>query len=313
MKASEYRDVVDGFVPDSGMKNRIYKEITQRHSIKRGLFLVGTAAAVLIAALLIVPRLLIMPPNQSQPQNQTSGQVAVAPSQTVPTAKKIVTGNGAMDAMDEWVPEGGQVNLSGGVSMAIADPANTDALFYVSISIYCDPEQYFVYGGKTMSAWYEDRLTDPAFVHHEAVYDAWYTDVYLPFDAEMRAAEENGEEYAQGWEKHDPGELFDAYWEETQTEEVKAAYAMLCENLRQAQDAYSVWLESDDFDAMMSQRMTDECARLVSLGLDVKPGSSGFVSRLTAYLTRDQIVSFPVSCEYGYIIMWADKDDVVDE
>lgn len=311
MKPSEYRQAVDSFIPNSGMEGRIYQKIMRRSRVKRSLIFAGSTAAVLIAAILIVPQLLSTP--GQEPPAETSAQVAAVPSPTLQITAKTVTGDGAMDAMDEWVPTGGQVNLSGGVSQAIADPANADALFYVAISVYTDPEQYFVYGGKTMAAWYDDRLTDPAFVHHEAVYDTWYNDVYLPYDAEMRAAEARGEEYAQGWEKHDPDALFDEYWEETQPGDVKASYALMCENLREAHDAYSEWLDSDVYGDMMAQRMADEISRLVSLGLDVEAVSSGTVGRMTGYLTKNQIEYFPVSSEYGYIIMWADKNDAIDE
>lgn len=310
MKPSEYRQTVDGFVPDSGMEGRIYQKIIRRSWAKRIVFFAGSTVAVLIAAILIVPQLLSTP--GQDPPAETNAQIAAVPSPTLQITAKIVTG-GSDDPLNEWVPGGGEVNLSGGVSQAIADPANADALFYVAISVYTDPEQYFVYGGKTMAAWYDDRLTDPAFVHHEAVYDTWYNDVYLPCDAEMRAAEARGEEYAQGWEKHDPDALFDEYWEETQPGDVKASYALMCENLREAHDAYSEWLDSDVYGDMMAQRMADEISRLVSLGLDVEAVSSGTVGRMTGYLTKNQIEYFPVSSEYGYIIMWADKNDAIDE
>ena len=65
----------------------------------------------------------------------------------------------------------------------------------------------------------------------------------------------------------------------------------------------------------------DELERLTLLGMDVRIRKNqhqtdhGYLYEyyyLVGYLTVEQIKDFPCG-EYGYTIMWEDKDDVVDE
>lgn len=112
------------------------------------------------------------------------------------TQKKIVTGRNG-DMIDE-APPLGRVYINGSVLNELDNPINKDALFYVVINVFYEIDSIFTYEGKPLNKWY----TDPALVVFNEPYDFWYNNIFLPYDKEMTAAEERGEEHAQGWWKY---------------------------------------------------------------------------------------------------------------
>jgi hypothetical protein len=180
--------------------------------------------------------------------------------------------------------------------------------FYVLIYIDFFLNESFTYQNKSMVEW----LSDPIITFRESVYAKWYQNMYLPYDEKMRAAEARGEDYAQGWEKHDIAKLFDEYWRETQSDEVQTAYQSAMKYLKAARDAYDLWqLSSARNDC--NELLNNEYHRLRDLGLDVRTEQDTQYSRgseqwgiLVGYLTADQIDAFPANINYYFEINWAE-------
>lgn len=201
------------------------------------------------------------------------------------------------------IPQPGEVDITDSLSDALKDPVNIDALFYSAVSVYYDLGQDFKYEGKTLKEW----SADPALKKHDEVYQTWNDEVYVPRDAEMRAAEERSEKYAQGWEKHDPFELFNNYWNETQPEDVKAAYTKARENDTKAKAAYNSWIVSAEYRRLENDVFENERFRLADLGYNLSISDK----KLIGNLTKQQIEDFPALSEYGYTIGWEDKSEIL--
>lgn len=241
-------------------------------------------AAFIIAAAIAIPLIL----SRNSAQELSGAQQA---------EKRIVTGiNGDMfDA----APPLGMVYINSSVTKAMEYPENQDALFYININPYFKMDKLFIYKGKTRDEWHND----PALRVYNEPHEYWYENIYLPLDEEMRAAELNGEEHAQGWEKHDPSELYRKYWYDTHTEDEIEAYETALDKFLEASAAYSEWIDSDEYSAADKEIRKEECARLVNLGYDLET----FDYMIIGHLTKKQIEDFPASNEFGYIIEWADK------
>lgn len=254
-------------------------------SKKRKLIILSIiAVAIIIAAAIAIPLIL----DSSNAQELNSSQQK---------DKKIVTGiNG--DMVDE-APPLGMVYINGSVIKAMEDSKNQDDLFYINVETYYDVNNLFIYKGKTMAQWRED----PELTAFNESSEEWYDNIYLPLDEEMRAAEQSGEEHAQGWEKHDPDELYKKYWYDTHSEDEIEAYEKAFANLLEASTAYNEWINSDEYIAIDKDIRKEECARLVGLGYDLQ----AFDYMIAGYLTKEQIEDFPATNEFGYIIEWADK------
>ncbi len=206
--------------------------------------------------------------------------------------------------MDTEAPQIGKTKMPLNLRRAAEDPANADALFPVEIQVFWEVEPYFRYEGRTMDEW----RAQPALEVYRTASDVWREDVYPELDEKMKAAEARGDADAQGWEKHDPQQLFDVYWEETQPEDVKAAYRSAREAANEAQQAYDAWLDSDALAELETGLLAQERDRLAEHGVELNVSGH----RLTGNLTAEQLTGFPAG-QYGYVILWAGHENAMDD
>lgn len=212
--------------------------------------------------------------------------------------------SGETGVEDEEAPQPGQAILSQSVSNSVKSPSNSDAYFYVQLKPNFDLGKDFMFEGKTYNEWWNV----PEILTYNTAYETWLRDVYPSLDEEMKAAEERGEEQAQGWENHNPQDYFDIYYEHTQSDEVITAWKAALDKALAFNEAYDEWMHSDEYNKMEYELLKSEVTRLeekeylVELkGWDIK-----------GYLTKEQIESFDCG-EYGYIISWAGKVDPIND
>jgi len=284
---------------------------TKKH--KRQIIILSIVTALAIAAAIAIPLILSKGASEvrgSAQNTQTPMQATTKPGhikeseRPQETERKIVTGTDGI--MNDETPAYGTVRINGSLTDAMQDMEKQDALFFVRISTNFWTKGLFTYKGKTVEQW----RADPALIAFDEPFDDWNENVFKPYDREMSAAEERGAEHAQGWEKNgEGGPVYEEYWYDTHTDEEIEAYEIASENYEEALDAYSEWRYSDAFTDALSEVKEAECVRLVNLGYDLE-----FVdNQIRGLLTRAQIEQFPVSDEFGYTIMWADKEGLVDE
>lgn len=212
--------------------------------------------------------------------------------------------HGEAGAQDEEVPEPGKAILSQDVSNSVKSPGNAEAFFYVQLKPNFNLGQDFKFEGKT----YDEYWDVPEIEAYNTAYETWMQDVFPTLDEEMKAAEARGEEQAQGWEKRNPQDYFDVYYEHSQSEEVVTAWKAALDKALAFNEAYNEWLHSDEYNKMEYELLKSEESRLkekkylIELkGWDIK-----------GYLTKEQIESFDCG-EYGYVICWGGKEDPMDE
>ena len=243
------------------------------------------------------------------------GVVLVAAAIVIPVfltsnTKMIVEGPVYASTIDPVEPRRGEADVVCTLEEEMQKYGYDDAYFHVEVCLYFDISDRFTYKGKTMDEWKADPILDL----HDEVREVWTTEIYEPMDREMVAAEQRGEEYALGWEKHDPHELFRNYFYETQPEDVIDAYEKAMELYMEADQEYSGWQYSDEPVAISNEIVRTEIDRLVELGIDLEViynnNYSYPVVYPEGYLTRRQIEEFPASDEFGYMIMWADQKDM---
>lgn len=306
MKINEYRTAFDKLEPDNGMEERIFIKVVKKRRVNTSFICAcGAIAACICIALLVAP--LFKQNSDITAYNDPDTAVEATAYTFLPTAGKVVlTGSDFAPAEELAIVTGahpGEVKISFGLSGALEDPENSGALFYAAVSVYHTLGQDFKYKGKTFEEW----LEEPAIEEYNEAYQTWHDEIYVPYDAEMTAAEERGEERAQGWWKHDKFELFNNYWNETRPEDVKAAYRVARENASAAKAAYDGWIASDEYKQLENEIFESERSRLAGLGYEL----TVLAGKLTGNLTKQQIEDFPALGKYGYMIGWADEGEAL--
>jgi hypothetical protein len=307
------------------MKEIMYHEILKKaekadeKKKSRIVVLMIPAVAALLLAVIFIPQ--IMNNNPRTPSEipgsiDSSGYPSASStywSTTQTQSKPIITGiNGAENQV---APQPGEVIITPTLEEKMKQYGPDDVLFHVKIDLYFDITNAFKYEGKTMDEHMDEYRNNPAYVLYNEEHEKWWEEVYLPLDKEMTAAEERGEDYAQGWWKHDPDQLFEEYWNENQSQDVKTAYELASELYNEAHIAYEEWRRSTDGAyARELEFVNAECNRLNSSGydLEVNLDNSFMIMELTGYLTRYQIDEFSPNESCGYTIMWADGENVMN-
>ncbi len=300
-------------------KEKMYKEILKKAVEKKRrnypVWMIPAAAAIVLA-IIFIPQF-INNSRQTLPERHTSiiggdhsPDNSTLMSEAQNQSKPIIEGiNGVCN---EAVPNQGEVYITPTLEEEMKQYGPDDVLFHVNILVYADITNDFKYEGKTL----EEYRNDPALKFYNEAYDKWRIEVYFPLNEEMTAAEERGEEYAQGWWKHSTDQLFKEYWQENQPQDVLAAYEPAREQYNEAHKAYEEWIRSPDGAYAFTLELTKtECDRLNSLGYDLEVNFDNpfRIMELTGYLTRFQIEEFSVNTSYGYIVMWADGENVMND
>jgi hypothetical protein len=159
-------------------------------------------------------------------------------------------------------------------------------------------ESAFVYQGKTLT----EYRNQPALLAYSEAYETWYYTEYPVVDEQNRNTP--------GWEKHDPGSLFDAYWRERHTAEEIAAYEQASEARKKAWNAFVEWRESDAGKDALQTILQQECDRLNTLGFSLQVNNQNRIEGTAPVrLLRD----FPAKPGYHYWIALVGDTSPIDE
>lgn len=297
--------------PDKS-KEKMYKEISKKVSYQKKRFAfiwtIPTIAAVIVLAIVLVPQ--IINNNKTNINIEQTGTLSDAIDNKDINRKATLDSNmpiieGTNGIMNDEVPNPGDVYISPTLEDEMNHYSKDEVLFHVRISIYFDITDLFTYEGKTM----DEYRRNPVIELYNEQYKIWKEEIYKSLNQQMTAAEQNGEEYAQGWEKHSPDDLFKDYWYDTQSEEIITKYELAWEQYDKADKAYIAWTDSNEPFMIKKEIYDAERRRLNDEGykLEVK------TNELTGLLTSQQIKEFSASDQYGYIIMWADGDNFMND
>lgn len=297
------------------MYGEILKTVDEKKKRTYPVWMIPVAAAIVLA-IIFIPQFInnsrrtLPESHASIIDGEHSPDNSTLMSETQNQSKPIIEGKNGAD--NEAEPSQGEVYITPTLEEEMKQYGPDDVLFHVNILVYADITNGFKYEGKTL----DEYRNDPTLKFYNEAYDKWRIEVYLPLNEEMTAAEERGEEYAQGWWKHDPDQLFLEYWQENQPQDVIAAYEPAREQYNEAHKAYEEWLRSPDGAYALTLELTKtECDRLNSLGYDLEVNIDNpfIIMELYGYLTRCQIEEFSVNESYGYIVMWANGENVMND
>ncbi len=175
----------------------------------------------------------------------------------------------------------GEVYVDPMLSTAVEDHLGDVVHFYVQIQIN-PPSPVFYYKGHTV----EYYKNVPIMKRYNDAFEKWKKE---EFDGKIEHTTADS-----------ASSIFYEIWEETASEYDKAEYNKANEELLLAMDAMGKWKGSDEYRGMLQQLRDTERERLKEKGLDIIEGEL-----YRAYLTPEQILSFPCTDNYGYQIYWA--------
>ena len=277
---------------------------------KKLVILLTIAGALIIAAVIAIP--LILHKGEDK-QVQDSSLSKETKKQVQRTERVVVEGPDAASTFTGEEPPPGEVFVIGTLESELKNYGDDEALFHVKLWIFCDISEAFEYEGKTLQEYNEL----PILEFYDEEREIWKQEVYIPLDKEMSDAEQAGEEYAQGWSKHDADEMFREYFYENQPDDVIEAYEQARQQLTDAHNAYDLWMNSEEPTDILNDLIKAEIERLTALGLIIEPvydyNRTYPVVFPAGYLTKQQIEEFPASSELGYWIMWADKETEMND
>ena len=205
-------------------------------------------------------------------------------------------------APDEMAPNRGEARIAPGLLATLEEDNGSSGPYAVELNV-------FFYGGlwetyldeaheRYMECW-----EDPAVQRYESLYEDWRANIYVPDELDL-AMLEKGADISP--------ERFAEYWNETASEEDRAAYAEASGRRQRAWDAYLDRVaDSETEEALRAEDRERERQRLSEAGIEVVYDEESHCFR--GDLTRDQILHFPCSPSFGYQINWTNHDSIADE
>lgn len=191
------------------------------------------------------------------------------------------------------LPYPGAVFLTNAIKEAINNPANTDALFNVSIGFYCLADAY---EQEQWNRYYGPIAEDPVYLKYEAVYNDWSSS-----GAAARLAREQGIDIsnteAQAVLFADHSGLVDA--------EDRDRFIELQIALKDAAVRYQNAVREEALAPILREKLEKEILRLTRNGIILADPTVSFGAReagVRALLTLEQARDFPGDPEIGYLI-----------
>ena len=264
---------------------------------------IKSIALLLLAAMLITAfaacKTPVAPVDESSApitETETANETPLAsPEQTFTEApqKEILYEEGGY-IMGDWVPEKGEINMSSPLGVVAAKPENADCLFAVRIVPhgFRDDEQTLIDEAR------ETYLKTKEELNSSAIMSTFHRKI-LAWIYQNNKPRENPEEYYE--------EEFLEYWESEDSEACQA-YKEMKERINENEKTWS-----DTYRAAVERKLEGEIKRLKEAGIYVTAEyKKAAPPALVGYLTPEQVLSFPVSNDYGYYIYWIEKDDQED-
>ncbi len=184
------------------------------------------------------------------------------------------------------------------------DPDAVLNISIIAITYNEEDDLGFLYQGKSLTEYREE----PALAAYWEAYDLWYFTVYPAVDEQNRGTP--------GWEKHDPGALFDAYWRERHTDAEIRAYEQAAEAYGEAKNALRSWRDSTAGKDAVRAFLQQECDRLNACGfrLQLVRVEDTQSYRLDGTATVEQLRAFPArDVTHFYWITLYNDDSPIDE
>lgn len=252
--------------------------------------------------------------------NAVAGITDAAAETAEPTAAPRIVYADHVESDDEFVPGPGSINMSAPLQQIIHGEAEgdwDDCLFAVYFGV-----TYADHGMLEKLIEEASRLNrDPNNQKYWYAYNEWYHANYSLRPPEGMTDEEIAAEfgctYDEFWTEENDGlslgyrilcAEFEKYW----ANEIPADEFRTCVDAKNRADEANraAWGDRSAVWAEEAKTIAEEYERLKALGLNVYINENGV---LCGYLTKEQLLDFPVSPEYGYYINWQGHDNVMDE
>ena len=309
----------------SSLDNEILNEADSPVKIKSPMRRAIPAAACLAVALGVTAAVHFTKPKGNEvtasvpgaTESAVSTDAYVTPQVQTPTeAPRIVYQDGER-ICDEWYPDPGEINYSSPLWPTIKGEVEgdwDDCLFAVDIGLTHSD------GGLLEQLIHEAQVLnrDPDNVRYAYAYLDWYRETYeLREMTDEDVIAELGLTIEEFYEKAPDGEsvgqhllweAFENWWKNEIPEDEFNACVEAHNRLLEADNA--AWGERTEVNEVIRRNTAAEYERLKALGLNVYMNELGGIS---GYLTREQLLNFPVSDTLGYVIYWQGQDNIIDE
>ncbi|MBR5947514.1 MAG: hypothetical protein IKZ82_02550 [Clostridia bacterium] len=230
----------------------------------------------------------------------------------------IIYGRADCIPIDDIQHRAGTVTLYGGLDEMLADEQYNSCVFAVDIDIqdrYLENMYSNMYS-EEFDKLYKEFQNDPAVVRYNELYEGFVQDnadryyelleeYFYPseFHGDFQTREEELEAIA---EKYDESMVFSVafgyYLESTGQEQSLSDYAVAQDEYNKMRSELFKEQESNPVDAELKSRHEAEVQRLKDCSLVSEIYEFGGETMLYWLLTRDQLLNFPASPEFAYII-----------
>lgn len=230
----------------------------------------------------------------------------------------IIYGRADCIGIDDVQHRAGTVTLYGGLNEMLADEQYASCVFAVDIDIqdrYLE-NMYSNFYSEEFDKLYKEFQNDPAVVRYNELYEGFVQEnseryyelleeYFYPseFHGDFQTREEELEAIA---EKYDESMVFSVafgyYLESTGQEQILSDYAVAQDEYNKMRSELFKEQESNPVDAELKSRHEAEVQRLKDCGLISEIYEFGGETMLYWLLTRDQLLSFPASPEFAYVI-----------
>lgn len=272
--------------------------------------LLAAAAAVLIfgGAAFAASKLISLP---------APGQEA-AVTEAAPTERPLLYKSADISARhssDEAIPRSGETIYDSALLSYAHNEAYKDYLFPVSIGFYSfrDIETFLKESNDEYLAELQEIDSMPIMDKYREAFLEWYAsdENYDPMESDGAEKSPNKED----WLKDGYAlALFDSYWLENASREDILEYRAALEMTEKAAEDYDSKTDEESvIKPWRDAEIQKEMERLGSLGVRFESITVGDGRSMTvALLSQEQIIHFPASDDWGYILHWIGGDGALD-
>ena len=338
MNKTEYAEMVR-----SSIDSRILSEAANHTFEKRRSTASTWAAAACFTLIFAAAAILLIKPmtERGQAAKGTPAPEATKTAQTTPDAcftpvptpdasftpvptpdisnMRLIYGSGYAVGIDDIQHQPGTVTLYGRLTEMLDDEQYNNCVFAVHIDI----QDYYLDNKRKeeRNRLYEEFQNDPAVVRYNELYESFvrensdrygeFLELYYSIPLDHQTLDDQLEELA---EKYDESMVFSVafgyYLESTEQEQIRSDYVVAQdEYTKKLSELWRDWQNRPEERGLLKARHEAEVQRLKDCGLISKEYVYDGKTMLYWLLTRDQLLNFPASPEFAYIITPAVKGD----
>ena len=249
----------------------------------------------------------------AEPSAEPTSEPTEAPTPEPTAEPEVIYGTG-LYARPDVLAAYGEVIMPGALSRALTEDKEgryDNCVFAVSISI-----EYADHGiAESYSHLAHELSEDEDFRRYEYAYYDWIQQTYVLRPPQGMTGDEIAEElgYDPVWFRtegedglengyHVLTALFEEQWKKEIPEDEWLSAVEAHKKYLEASD--NAWGRREESRAESARTKASECERLQALGLNVFLNPDG---RMLGYLTKEQILNFPVNERYGYYLGWESR------